>query len=176
MVISLSSTFQNQYAVIQSAIDALQGQEVRGLVTLGPAVEKDRFTVPENVIVMDSAPHSQVFPLADLVITHAGHGTVMRALSHGLPLVCLPMGRDQHDNAIKVQHHGCGIALSAKASPEKIRKAVHEILNKEAFKLAVNSFKEEIQSNNQGTPLLREIEKIIGPKNETKVSLEEVSA
>jgi len=41
-----------------------------------------------------------VFPLADLVITHAGHGTLMRALSHGLPLVCLPMGRDQNQTFI----------------------------------------------------------------------------
>ena len=56
VVISLSSTFQNQQGAIQSAIDALRDQAIRGLVTLGPALEKDRFTVPDNVIVVDSAP------------------------------------------------------------------------------------------------------------------------
>ncbi len=40
VVISLSSTFQNQQATIQSAIDALRNQEIRGLVTLGPALNK----------------------------------------------------------------------------------------------------------------------------------------
>ena len=38
VVISLSSTFRNQQATIQSAIDALRNQEIRGLVTLGPAL------------------------------------------------------------------------------------------------------------------------------------------
>lgn len=174
VVISLSSTFQNQHAAIQSAIDALQDQDIRGLVTLGPALEKDRFTVPENVVVVDSAPHSKVFPLANLVITHAGHGTVMRALSYGLPLVCLPMGRDQNDNAIKVQHHGCGIALSAKAGPDRIRKAVQKILTEDGFKQAAGSFREDILASKQATFVLREIEDLIVPTNEKNKRFEQV--
>ena len=170
VVISLSSTFQNQYAVIQSAIDALRNQEIRGLVTLGPAVEKDRFSVPENVIVVESAPHSKVFPLADLVITHAGHGTVMKALSHGLPLVCLPMGRDQNDNAVKVQHHGCGIALKAKSRPEKIRRAVNKILTESSFRQAAGSFQKDIMQNDQSNNILREIENLMAPFNDREVA------
>lgn len=167
VVISLSSTFQNQYTAIQSAIDALRGQEIRGLVTLGPVIEKDSFNVPENVIVVGSAPHSEVFPEADLVITHAGHGTVMKALSHGLPLVCLPMGRDQNDNAIKVQHHGCGIALSARSGPEKIRKAVMSILTESAFRKSAGSFSADILDRDQKVLIMQEIGGLIGSKNET---------
>lgn len=163
VVISLSSTFQNQQKAIQSAIDALRGQEIRGLVTLGPAMKKDEFDVPENVVVVDSAPHSRVFPRADLVITHAGHGTLMRALSHGIPLVCLPMGRDQNDNAVKVQHHRCGLALSAKASPEKIQKSIWHILSDETFKQTADGFREDILSGDQSAKVLREMEKLIGP-------------
>jgi MGT family glycosyltransferase len=167
VVISLSSTFQDQTAAIQSAIDALKGQEIRGLVTLGPAMKKDDFTVSENVAVMDSAPHSKVFPHADLVISHAGHGTIMRALSHGLPLLCLPMGRDQNDNAVKVQHHGCGIALSAKAGPTKIRKAVQKILIDKAYRHEAASFREDILSSD-GAFVFREIEDLISPSKENQ--------
>jgi len=174
VVISLSSTFQNQYAVIQSAIDALRDQEIRGLVTLGPAVEKDRFVVPENVVVVDSAPHSRVFPLADLIITHAGHGTVMRALSQGLPMVCLPMGRDQNDNAIKVQHHECGLALSAKAKPKKIRNAVHQILADNSFKGAALSFQKDIRATEESSGGL-EIGKLIEPGSEYSIKQVEAS-
>ena len=173
VVISLSSTFQNQYAAIQSAMDALRGQEIRGLVTLGPVLRKESFTVPENVVVVESAPHSEVFPEADLVITHAGHGTVMKALSHGLPLVCLPMGRDQNDNAIKIQHHGCGMALSAKAGPEKIRKAVLHILSEGAFRKAAAGFQKEIRANDQKHLMWREIEDLMDPNNEREIRLEE---
>jgi MGT family glycosyltransferase len=172
VVISLSSTFQNQHAAIQSAIDALKGHEIRGLVTLGPALNRDRFSVPENVIVVDSAPHSRVFPLASLVITHAGHGTVMRALSHGLPLLCLPMGRDQNDNAVKVHHHGCGIALRAKAGPEKIYKAIHRILTEETFRQVAHSFQEEIRRCDR-TFVLQEIEELILHSDEGNPRLEE---
>jgi len=156
-VISLSSTFQNQYSAIQSAIDALTGQEVRGLVTLGPALDKDCFRVPDNVHIVSAAPHSEVFLLADLVITHAGHGTIMKALAHGLPLVCLPMGRDQNDNAVKVEHHGCGIALSRKAGPEKIRKMALKILSDAAYRESAQVFREEIQAGDPGAAVLREI-------------------
>lgn len=172
VVISLSSTFQNQQAAIQSTIDALKGQEVRGLVTLGPALDKGGFSAPENVIVVNLAAHSQVFPLASLVITHAGHGTIMRALSHGLPLICLPMGRDQNDNAVKVQHHGCGIALKAKDGPEKIRRTIQKILTTESYKQAAIGFQEDIQSCDQ-TFVLQEIEDLIIPSNEGNSKLEE---
>ena len=175
VVISLSSTFQNQYAAIQSAIDALRDQEIRGLVTLGPALEKDRFSVPENVVVMESAPHSRVFPQASLVITHAGHGTVMRALSHGLPLVCLPMGRDQNDNAVKVEHHGCGIHLSPKAGPAKIRNAMLKILADDSFRQVADSFREDIRAGNQGALILMEIEALFDAENETGDRIEVAS-
>lgn len=174
VVISLSSTFQNQHAAIQSAIDALKGQEIRGLVTLGPALEKEDFSVPENVIIVDSAPHSEVFPLANLVITHAGHGTIMRALSHGLPLVCLPMGRDQNDNAIKVQHHGCGIALSTKAGPEKILKAIQKILTNEAFIQTAAKFQKDIQASDQTTFVIQEMQEMLVPVKDEDSESEEV--
>lgn len=175
VVISLSSTFQNQYTAIQSAIDALRDQNIRGLVTLGPALKMDRFSTPENVLIVESAPHSKVLPLADLVITHAGHGTVMKALSHGLPLVCLPMGRDQNDNAVKVQYHGCGIALSAKAGPVKIRKAVQKILSEEAFKDVAVSFQADIRAIDQKKVIQQEIEDLVGSRNERGAKLEEAN-
>ncbi len=162
IVISLSSTFQDQHKTVQTAIDALKDQELRGLVTLGPAVDKDQFSVPENVMVVASAPHSLVFPLADLVITHAGHGTLMKALSHGIPLVCLPMGRDQNDNAVKIEYHGCGIRLSPKARPLKIREAVLRILEEPQFRKCALQFKEEIHSCQQDHQIYQELDALIG--------------
>jgi len=144
VVISLSSTFQNQAQSIQNAIYALKGLEVRGLVTLGMAMKDIRLDIPDNVVVVGSAPHSQVFPLAHLVITHAGHGTIMRALANGLPLICLPMGRDQNDNAVKVGHHKLGLYLSPKSGADKIRKAVIRVLNDTSFRQNAYLFQKNI--------------------------------
>ena len=134
VVVGLSSTFQNQKQAITNCIEALGKLDVRGLVTLGPAMENEIFTAPENVKVIAGASHADIFPHADCVITHAGHGTVMRALANGVPMVCLPMGRDQGDNAAKVVYHKAGIRLTAKSDPEKIADAVRKLLNDPEYK------------------------------------------
>jgi UDP:flavonoid glycosyltransferase YjiC (YdhE family) len=94
IVISFSPTYQNQAEVIQNCINALKDIPVKGIVTLGLAMEEVRFEVPDNVKLMNSVKHSMVFPHTDIVITHAGHGTLIRALAYGVPLICLPIGRD----------------------------------------------------------------------------------
>lgn len=134
VVASLSSTFQDQHGVLQRIITALGMLPARGLVTLGPAMAGKRFDVPPNVAAVPSAPHAQVFPHAAAVITHAGHGTVMRALAGGVPLLCLPMGRDQDDNAARVFARGAGLRLKPSAKPPRIAAAVRRLLDEPAFR------------------------------------------
>lgn len=158
VVVSLSSTFQNQRAVLGRIIHAVSAMDIRCLVTLGPAMATETFQVPENVIVLPSVPHSQVFSHADAVVTHAGHGTVMRALSYGLPLVCLPMGRDQIDNAALVAHHGAGLKLSSKAGSRHIRKAITQVLGEPAFAMNAQSLQKSILADAKAELAVSELE------------------
>jgi len=144
VVVSLSSTFQDQRTVLNHIITAVSGMDIRCLVTLGPAMAKEKFPESENVILTSSMPHSEVFPLADAVVTHAGHGTVMRALANGLPLVCMPMGRDQIDNAALVAHHGAGLKLSSKTKSRKIREALKRVLTEPDFKKNTKTLQKSI--------------------------------
>ena len=73
-------------------------------------------------------PHDEVLPSADLVITHAGHGTVCAGAGAGVPMLCLPMGRDQPGVAERVEALGLGRSLSPDASPEAIGTAVAAML------------------------------------------------
>lgn len=136
VVASLSSTFQDQRGPLQRIIAALGTLPVRGLVTLGPAMAGERFEIPANVVVVAVAPHAQVFPHAAAIVTHAGHGTVMRALAHGVPLLCLPMGRDQDDNAARVLARGVGLRLKPSAKPRRIAAAVRRLLDEPGFRAA----------------------------------------
>ena len=133
VVASLSSTFQNQRAALERIIRALGTLDVRGLVTHGPALDGTFHDVPANVQVVRTAPHAAVFPHASAVITHAGHGTVMRALAHDLPVLCLPMGRDQDDNAARVVARGAGLRLKPTASSERIAVALRRLLSEPTF-------------------------------------------
>ena len=164
IIISFSSTFQNQGEVIQNSIDALSRLPVNGIVTLGPAMEEHEFTVPENVMVLKSMKHSMLFPHADLVITHGGHGTIIRALANGLPIICLPMGRDQDDNAIKVTLKGCGIKLSPRSSSFSIQKAVKQILGDNSFNLNAEKMQNEINKPSRIGEFITEITNLIEKK------------
>lgn len=160
VVVSLSSTYQNQREAILRAIAALGKLDVRGLVTLGPAMEKEHFVTPANVVVVRSAPHDQVFARADAVVTHAGHGTVMRTLAHGLPLVCLPMGRDQHDNAARVVAHGMGLRLKPTAGASEIRQAVRRVLGEEDFRMEARRMQRLITADAAADRSVHELENV----------------
>ena len=134
MLIAFSTTFQDQAGVIQRVLDALATLPVRPVLTLGPALDDVTFRVPESALVIRQASHEKILPYAACVITHAGHGTVMRALSHGVPLLCLPMGRDQADNAVRVEAHGAGLRLGAMAQASEIRVAFERILAEPKFR------------------------------------------
>jgi UDP:flavonoid glycosyltransferase YjiC (YdhE family) len=60
----------------------------------------------------------------------------MAALRHGLPLVCLPMGRDQGDVAARVAWRGAGVRLSARSNADKIASAIAHVLGDPAFTTA----------------------------------------
>jgi MGT family glycosyltransferase len=134
VVVGLSTTHQAHELMLERIVAALATLPIRALVTTGGATL--RSTPPDNVHVARFVPHAQVLPEAAAVVTHAGLGTVHAALAHGLPLVCLPIGRDQPDNAARVQWHGAGVRLSPKSSPEVIRAAVVRVLGDPAFALS----------------------------------------
>jgi UDP:flavonoid glycosyltransferase YjiC (YdhE family) len=70
---------------------------------------------------------------AAAIATHAGHGTTLRALRAGVPIVALPMGRDQNDNAARIEYHGVGLRLDASASSQHIAAAIQRVIGEPAF-------------------------------------------
>jgi MGT family glycosyltransferase len=135
VVVSLSTTYQAQERLVRNAIEAVGRLPLRALITAGPVhVPSDR--VPPKVHIARFVPHASVLPQTAAVVTHGGHGTVMAALRHGLPLVCLPMGRDQGDVAARVAWHGAGIRLSARSRANKIAVAIEQVLEVPVFTAA----------------------------------------
>ncbi|MGA9876516.1 MAG: nucleotide disphospho-sugar-binding domain-containing protein [Solirubrobacteraceae bacterium] len=124
VVISFSTSYMNQAAMAQRALDAAAGLQVRALLTAGPALDTMGLKLPANARVVDYVPHRSVFPHAALVVTHTGWQTVNAALADGVPLVCVPDGRDQPDNAARVVVAGAGVRVRKSASPRKLRQTI----------------------------------------------------
>ena len=144
VLVSFSTSFQNQAGALQKVIDALGTLPVRGLVTLGPTIAPEELTARDNVVVVQSAPHEQVMKQASLLVTHGGFGTLARALAHRLPAVVMPMGRDQGSNAEKVMVHGAGLALPPDADPAMIAGAARKVLADPAYAEAAGRLGEAI--------------------------------
>jgi MGT family glycosyltransferase len=161
VLVALSSTHQGQVAMLSRVAEAFNGLGVRGLITTGPSVAPAEIDAPPNVTVVPSAPHRQVLEHADLVVTHTGHGTTIKSLSRGVPLVCLPMGRDQNDVAARVVAAGAGVRLRPGSKPPKVAKAIQEVLGDPAYASAARQMAESIASDVDPDRAVAEIEALL---------------
>jgi MGT family glycosyltransferase len=134
VAVAFSTTFQDQVQTLQRTADALAGLPVRAVLTTGPSIDPASLQAPPNVAVLATAPHDRLMRDAAVVITHCGHGTLMRALRAGAAVLCMPMGRDQNDNAVRVTERGAGLQLPPDAPAEEIRQAVTRLLEEPAFR------------------------------------------
>jgi MGT family glycosyltransferase len=160
VLVAMSSTFQDQIGCLQRVVDALGTLPVRGLVTTGPAIDPSALCARANVTVVPSAPHRQVLRHAAVVVTHAGHGTVMKALAADVPMVLLPHGRDQADTAARVTSRGAGIALKRTASPGEIAHAVRRLLQNGSYRVCAQELGDTVRRDAKSDLLLRELEDI----------------
>jgi UDP:flavonoid glycosyltransferase YjiC (YdhE family) len=133
---------------------------MRGLITTGLALVGHTLPAPDNVAVVPSAPHAQVIPQASAVVSHCGHGTALKALSHGVPLLCLPMGRDQVDNAARIVWHGAGIRLKPSASTSAIREALQQLISDNRYKNAALALAGRIRNESSRDRAVEELERL----------------
>lgn len=152
VLVAMSSVFQDQLEVLRRVGQALGDLPVRGVITTGRAVDPVDVPAPRNVRVLRAAPHAQILAEAAAVVTHAGHGTVIKALAAGVPIVCIPQGRDQKDNSARVQRLGAGIRLGKRASPTAIAGAVREVLGKGQYRVAAAAFAARLAAEAASTP------------------------
>jgi UDP:flavonoid glycosyltransferase YjiC (YdhE family) len=124
--------------VLSAAVSALSELPVRLLVTVGPTGEPDALgPQPEHVTVERFVPQTQVLPRCAVVVSHAGSGTFLGALSLGLPQLCLPQAADQFRNAEGAIRAGVGLVLRPdEADADAIADAVRRLLVEDSFRTA----------------------------------------
>ncbi len=70
-------------------------------------------SLPASIHAVDYAPHAALFPRASVIIHHGGIGTSSEALYAGKPMLVVPHGFDQPDNAARLQRLGVAEVLPA---------------------------------------------------------------
>jgi len=158
VLVGLSSTVMRQEGLLQRAANALGQLQVRGLVTTGPAVDPAVIAAPPNVTVTRWVRHADILPHCSAVITHGGHGTVMKALIAGVPLVVVPLGRDQPDNAARVVYAGAGTRLRKNASVSALRAAVAQVIDDPGYRAAAGRIADRLAAERDDSLVVDELE------------------
>lgn len=158
VLVGLSTDQMRQVPLLRKLIRALDELDVRALVTTGPAIDPALFDAPNDVAIRQFIPHQDVMPEADLVITHAGHGTVIRALAAGVPMICIPLGRDQYDVAARVVWRGAGAKLRSRAGHAAIKRTVSTVLDDGRYSKAASEISASISKETGQDLAVQELE------------------
>jgi MGT family glycosyltransferase len=140
ILVATSSLYQDQIDFLQRISQAIGTLPVKAVLTTGRDVDPKEIQAGPNIEVLQAAPHTQVLREASVVVTNAGHGTVLKSLAAGVPLVCIPMARDQKDNTVRVLRLGAGIRLRKQSTPAQIAAAISEILEHPQYAAAARRF------------------------------------
>jgi zeaxanthin glucosyltransferase len=90
--------------------------------------------LPPHTIAVQSAPQLALLKKAALCITHAGLNTTLEAITHGVPMVAIPIAFDQPGVAVRIKLHGLGESVEpANLTVDTVEHAVRTVLETPAY-------------------------------------------
>jgi UDP:flavonoid glycosyltransferase YjiC (YdhE family) len=162
VLVGFSTTYQNQQIVLRRVIEALGAMDVRATVTLGPVPKDEIGSLPPNVQLLEWVDHTALLPEVDLMITHGGHGSVTTALRYGVPVVCLPMGRDQKDVAIRAVCKRAGVLASASLPARSLTRVIDRALRDEELRAGARRLADRLSADDPASAMI-ELEAALAP-------------
>ena len=106
--------------------------------------------------------HSAILPVTAAAVAHGGHGTVIKSLAAGVPVLCIPLGRDQKENATRAVACGGGLTLAPTASTTAIARAVRRLLDEPGFRAAARDLARIIGQERESDGAVVELESLAG--------------
>jgi UDP:flavonoid glycosyltransferase YjiC (YdhE family) len=93
----------------ETAVTALQQTGQRGILSTGwGGLKQEMLNLPDDVLVVDQAPHDWLFPRMAAVVHHGGAGTTAAGLRAGVPTITVPFFFDQPFWGQQVARLGAG--------------------------------------------------------------------
>ena len=134
VLVAPSTAQDHEHKLLRAALAGLADEPVRVIATWNGREPDPPIDVPANAVLVPWLSYSQTMPACDVVVCHGGHGTLMRALTHGCPVVVCPAAGDMAENASRVDWAGVGVRLPRRyATPRGVRAAVGRVLREPAI-------------------------------------------
>ncbi|TCP21501.1 MGT family glycosyltransferase [Scopulibacillus darangshiensis] len=104
--------------------------------------------IPQNFIVKNYVPQTEVLKYTKLFITHGGMNSTNEGLYYGVPLIVIPQSADQPIIARQVANIGAGIQLQMESlTANRLYEAADHVLNHQSFHKAVANIRESFQKS-----------------------------
>jgi UDP:flavonoid glycosyltransferase YjiC (YdhE family) len=135
LVLLAPSTAQDpEHRLLRAALAGLGGEPIRLLAAWNRKPLPVPVTVAANTRLVEWISYSRAMRHSALVICHAGHGTLVRALASGAPVLAVPHSGDMAENAARADWAGVGVRLPWRLlSPRTLRLAARSALAEPAL-------------------------------------------
>jgi UDP:flavonoid glycosyltransferase YjiC (YdhE family) len=130
VVVAPSTAQDSQQRLLLAALEGLAAEPVRVLATWNRRPPPVTVRVPANARLVEWISYSRSMPASALVICHGGHGTLVRALASGAPVLAVPHSGDMAENAARADWAGVGVRLPWRLlGPRTLRLAVRRAVS-----------------------------------------------
>lgn len=143
-------TFGTQWGnadLFREVIAALAGEALQLMITTGGIDPSDLGELPPNVTAVRYRPQEDILPSCSAVIHHAGAGTMLGALAHGLPQLTMPQAADNFVNADLLAGSGAAeVLLPDQVGADTIRTTLRAVLYEPRYRTAAVTIADELAS------------------------------
>ncbi len=163
VLIAPSTAQDSEHRLLRAALRGLADVPVRVLATYNRRLPPRALPVPENARVVDWVSYSRTMPHCDLVVCHAGHGTLVRALSSGCAVVACPAVGDMNENAARLDWAGAGVRVPRRfVTPHVLPLAVERTLSDPAIRARAGELAEWSKTHDAGAVAAQLVEQLAG--------------
>jgi UDP:flavonoid glycosyltransferase YjiC (YdhE family) len=161
VLIAPSTAQDSEHRLLSAALRGLAHAPVRVLATWNRRLPPRPLPVPPNARLVDWVSYSRTMPSCDVVVCHAGHGTLVRALSSGCAVVACPAIGDMNENAARLDWAGAGVRLPRRfVSPRTVRLAVERALGDPSIKARAGEMADWAASHDAGAAAAAHVERL----------------
>jgi MGT family glycosyltransferase len=144
------------------SIEAAQKLGKRALLLIGDHRNLPQTQLPDGIAAFDYAPHSLVMPRTSVIVHQGGIGTTGQALRAGQPMLVVPFGQDQPDNARRCVRLGVGRNLSpARFTVPRVASELSELLNNPTYREQAAKVGQQVREENGAKTACDAIEQVL---------------